>query len=477
MLTREFPKKLCIAHAVDGLRTGLSNFSGPSRVALIYSLSPEKELRVYDPQELLRGHELKLQDIFLNQKVHLQNRDLCFRDHFDWVHFHEIDLTGLLCKGGWSRDIFYQLWFTEHHPDMCSIGPTKMWLESAVTILAQDFSLSTQMTMGNSEILLQGFAVHAIRDYLLDRRNLILGPDTHLRVYPILEAVLAISKTREEGAWARGVLGFVDPEYTEVISYLVKFSPEHLPLLKNHKHARKMLSAVEGTTNVLVSDGVHLLGITDDVLPPGSLLAQFLANYGFLFLDDELVCSFGDGTFSSSTRKSKLVELEEILLEFRQTREQQDRLFKVIANLVHFAQERKFGCTLVIDFNAPPLDISGQYLEYPLDLEDNSVLSLVQALSRVDGALHIGIDLRLYAFACLLDGPRIPGEDRARGARYNSALRFTATRDNVIVVVVSSDRPVSVILGGIEISAACFWEDFVAPDSHPTLQEWLENSA
>jgi hypothetical protein len=43
-------------------------------------------------------------------------------------------------------------------------------------------------------------------------------------------------------------------------------------------------------------------------------------------------------------------------------------------------------------------------------------------------------------------------ENRARGARYNSALRFTAQYPETIVVVVSSDRPVSVFRQGKEIA-------------------------
>jgi DNA integrity scanning protein DisA with diadenylate cyclase activity len=86
------------------------------------------------------------------------------------------------------------------------------------------------------------------------------------------------------------------------------------------------------------------------------------------------------------------------------------------------------------------------------------MLKMVKSLAKVDGALHIGADQHLYGFACLLDGRSIPGEDRARGARYNSALRFTAEHANIIVVVVSSDRPVSVIHQGVDVNSFCKWD-------------------
>jgi hypothetical protein len=74
----------------------------------------------------------------------------------------------------------------------------------------------------------------------------------------------------------------------------------------------------------------------------------------------------------------------------------------------------------------------------------------------------------------LLDGRTVPGENRARGARFNSALRFTAANDDMIVIVVSSDRPVSIIQRGIELTARCEWSPLpgFAPQP-PVLEDWL----
>jgi len=73
-----------------------------------------------------------------------------------------------------------------------------------------------------------------------------------------------------------------------------------------------------------------------------------------------------------------------------------------------------------------------------------------------------------------LDGHAVSGEDRARGARFNSALRFTAEHDNLIVVVVSADRPVSVIQGGVDLTAQCEWQAFSRlVKTPPTLKDWI----
>ena len=168
------------------------------------------------------------------------------------------------------------------------------------------------------------------------------------------------------------------------------------------------------------------------------------------------------------------MQVEEILLESDLDPEVSSQLFKIVSTLVHQAQEKKQGSTFVIDLNTPPLKLSGQRFDTPLDLCQEEGLKLTSALARVDGAIHIGGDLHLHGFACLLDGQAIPGEDRSRGARFNSALRFTAAHENLVVVVISSDRPVSIMQGGVELSAQCDWRPVSGTMSGlPTLAEWV----
>ncbi len=187
------------------------------------------------------------------------------------------------------------------------------------------------------------------------------------------------------------------------------------------------------------------------------------------------MCSFVDGSFHSATRQAKLVEVEESLLESNLESATGHELFKIITRIAHTVEREKYGCTLVIDFNDTPIEIAGQKLEQALDLRKERFLKLSESLAKLDGALHIGADLKLHGFACLLDGNAIPGEDRARGARFNSALRFTAANANLIIVVVSVDRPISVIQEGVELNAQCEWKPVPGSiDPPPTLEHFLE---
>jgi hypothetical protein len=215
---------------------------------------------------------------------------------------------------------------------------------------------------------------------------------------------------------------------------------------------------VERSGRHLVSDGRSILGVCGDRLPPFSLCADFRGRQGFLKINRNKVCSFADGRFSSTTYQAKLVQLEELLLETDLDRSESYFLFKIVVSLVNHSQQRKHGCTVVIDLNRDPTPISGQTLSPPLDLRKPHTLKMAKSLAKVDGALHIGADMHLHGFACLLDGRSFPGEDLARGARYNSALRFTAEHANIIVVVVSSDRPVSVIHQGVDVHGVCAWD-------------------
>ncbi len=469
----------CIMEILDGLQEGFSHFSGPSRSAVIFALRPKDPMYICDPQHLLEGHEIKLKELYLYNEVWRQAVKIRRYRH-DIGHMipeENLQLAGLISFGGRTRSVFYQMWFTEHHPDMCSIGPSERWLEHAAWRFSNDMASDRDCYTGISGSFIKEYATHAVRDHIVDEMNLHLGWDTPIRVYPILDAVLGISKTREEGAWPRGELTFVENRIIQRMELPIQFPQSEQPRLENFKHVRKLLLAVERSTRKLISDGTYIIGIANVDHSVFSINANFRGNHGFLGINNRRICSFADGAFHSTTHRAKLVQLEECLLEFKLDSSLSNALFKIIASIVHKSETDKHGCTLVVDLNREPISISGQKLIQPLNLMHASSLSLAQSLSKLDGALHIGADLHLHGFACLLDGMSIAGEDRSRGARYNSALRFTAAHKDIIVVVVSSDRPVSVIQEGVELSAQCQYN----PVSHASftplkLEDWVRQS-
>ncbi len=466
----------CINDTIAGLREGLSRFSGQSRSALIFSVGAEDSLEICDPQNLLRGYEPKLKDIYIDN---LEWRGESYR-RYDRSLYNQIDsvenlqLDGLISYGGRSGAVYYQMWFTEHHPDICSVGPTERWLEHAVLRFSHDIANESELYTGISGSFLREYTSHAVHDYIVDCVNLKLGIDSLIHIYQVLESVLGISKTPEEGEVPHGELIFVEPRLLNQLNFIARFRDDQQPYLNHHKHIRKLLLSVERTSNKLVSDGKRIVGVSDGHLPEFCLVADFQGKLGFLRFNDELICSFEDGSFGSTTHRAKLFEVEEILLDYDIDTSARNNLFQIIAALVHNAETYAFGCTLVVDLEDTYTPLAGQILDPPIDLQQSNRLALAAGLSKTDGALHIRKDSFLHGFACLLDGLSIPGEDRARGARYNSALRFTAIRQNTIIVVVSCDKPVSVIHRGIEIRKRHIFNYSEKCSLYPErLEEWL----
>ena len=466
-------ENICLFHILDGLREGLSHFSQPSRVAVVYARGPESPPRICDPQGLLEGHEPKLQDYYLYSSKWRGNR--CGDGGLAVISQDEaaLDLSGLITLGARSRSMAYQMWFTEQHPDMCSLGPTRCWLEYAAELTSQNFETGNVMGLDTAGFMLQHCSTHAIRDYIVDERSRMGWLDTRIRVYPFLDAIIGVSSTKEEGAWPRGRMVVVEPSQLNQVRFVCRFPQHEQPKLVNIKHVRKLLQAVEDSGRVLVSDGTSALGIAVGPMPGAYLAAQFSGTHGFLWIQNQLVCSFSDGRFHSSNLKANLVQFEEQLLETDMDMETQNALFKIVTMVVNRVRDRKHGCTLVVDMAEEPMTMSGQHFEEPLDLRDSGQLKLACSLAKLDGALHIGRDLRLHGFGCLMDGRAVPGENRARGARFNSALRFTAEHDDIVVVVVSADRPVSIIKNGVELTALCHFHHICGLTRPPLLAEWV----
>lgn len=468
-------RNLCIYHIHDGLRDGLSHYSQPSRAALIYAETPSSRVRIHDPQDLLRGHEPMLEKVYLKDSGWRAPLTVSPLPPFEQRLCEALPVAGLINLGSHSRAIHHQRWFTEEHPDMCSTGPTRRWLEHTSWMLSQAFASENVLHLELAGAVLQGWGTHAVRNYIVDKRAEAMGMDTALRIYPTLDAVLGISKTLEEGAWPRGRLCFIEPSRINDVTYLARFTETERPNLSDHKHVRKLLQAVEFSPHSLISDGINIVGIGTGEYPGAYLCAEFIGNYGFLFLEQTPLCSFFEGAFHSTTRKANLVQLEEILLETSLGDVARHKLFSIVSEIVHSTQERKHGCTLVLDFNSPHIPLAGQHLEDPINLENPHLLNMAQSLAKVDGALHICGDRKLHSFGCLLDGPRVMWEDRSRGARYNSALRFTAAHEGLAVVVVSSDRPVSIIQGGVERTAVCQLPPMTGScGTPPLLEDWIK---
>lgn len=113
---------------------------------------------------------------------------------------------------------------------------------------------------------------------------------------------------------------------------------------------------------------------------------------------------------------------------------------KRIWEIIQAAQENGQGATIVVSI-APEAETArlsndGMVIE-PDYLEPETIIKL----GSVDGAVVVGPDGRCYAFGVILDGIANENGDRARGARFNSAVRYQNMEEipNSMIVVISDD--------------------------------------
>ena len=105
---------------------------------------------------------------------------------------------------------------------------------------------------------------------------------------------------------------------------------------------------------------------------------------------------------------------------------------------VQAVQESGQGAIIVVskDPEAETARLSGQGM--PID-PDYLELGAIVRLSSVDGAVILGPDGRCHAFGVILDGVANEDGDRARGSRFNSAVRYQSMETAGSMIIVISD--------------------------------------
>ena len=148
-------------------------------------------------------------------------------------------------------------------------------------------------------------------------------------------------------------------------------------------------------------------------------------------------------TYGKATIPNQLIELEE--LEDIAERTVGDTNIKLIWDIVQAAQRSGQGTTIVVSkdpqVEADRLGGEGMPIE-PDYLEPDTIVRL----GSVDGAVIIGPDGRCHAFGVILDGVASESGDRARGARFNSAVRYqNADTAGSMIIVISDDGTIDLL--------------------------------
>ncbi len=130
------------------------------------------------------------------------------------------------------------------------------------------------------------------------------------------------------------------------------------------------------------------------------------------------------------------------------------KLYKILEAITTF----EHGLIMIIsDPETTKLEskrLSTQFFSiYPFNLfkdEKHLDIDLLNSITSIDGATFIDTEGYCHSFGIILDGDSISTENPSRGARYNSSLRYIATRnEKAIAVVVSDDGMIDIIHKGI----------------------------
>lgn len=114
-----------------------------------------------------------------------------------------------------------------------------------------------------------------------------------------------------------------------------------------------------------------------------------------------------------------------------------------LGDVATWASNQRHGTTVIISTNAASESkrLSSNSGVVPFTPDEATIIGSTS----VDGALMLDMEGKCHGMGLILDGYAGEGESPSRGARYNSAVRYTRNRDDCLAVVVSVDGIVDIL--------------------------------
>ena len=240
-----------------------------------------------------------------------------------------------------------------------------------------------------------------------------------------------------ERSGAKGHLVVTDPDN---LANKLKVTIQNPVGLREARSVRKMLELTD-ETNALLTDGRAVYGLGECISAPdvARITIEGHAKWSLSVNDTKLI----KVAYEHATLPKPILDRE----LFRDVAHRKIDSVKVerIWDIFQCALDNDHGTTIVVSEDpVSEIERLGQEAmaikpEY-LDHKD------VARLGRIDGAIVLGPDGRCYAFGVILDGLATSSGDRARGARFNSSVRYQKTSAiGTLVIVISDDGTVDLI--------------------------------
>lgn len=278
---------------------------------------------------------------------------------------------------------------------------------------------------------------------LADRPALGQGTDLHLR--GLFQTCTTLASMPHEGQGAAGRIILARPSHPGLKRRLVLSSPVRL---HDAPAVRKLLVTCRQGLSLL-GDGAQLyaLGQLDT---SRSLASESLFVVGFLKHSTWELSRGIHPLMRVTYGRPRLPQasLHEGRFRFQVTRTfglMSEEEYQALLALARAASEQAKGTILLISSEArqEAERLSFQGLPLAPALLDPDTL---RAVSSMDGAVVVGTDATCFGIGAILDGISRGSGDPARGARYNSALRYVLSREKpCLAVVVSEDGRVDLL--------------------------------
>lgn len=483
----EKKKYLTAVGLIAGLNEGLSRYLRRTcRTAVIFANQSLKweEFIVCDPSKLLNGHQQPIKEFFEQpDSVKKVLEEILFGYPRTGPN-----LPGLFTCVIQDTNTGFQLWFVELPSTAYSTAPLEGWFLRASSFMDFDPpTINQSLHYGvAATMLVSTLASDAIATGLALKSEP-KNPNDYQRFSDIVSVLSNVSQTVEEGSLPIGNIIFSDGNDSSIRR--IDFKP--VAPLTRHKHVGKLLASVANSQNhALLANLSEVTALAHyDQLPAGSFLAKFARGEGELIAADKSkICSFYGGEFYGADPPSFEDVLDESALFRALGKDLRSALTKRILDIVHHAQVSHHGCSIVLDFEeCPPQLIAGHLLSEPLSLDidqstDRDYWQMMINSSAIDGALYLQITrsaVLMRGFGCILAGDATEAEDRSRGSRHNSAIRFTGSYKKALVIVVSEDGPVSVFAEGARLQAKSLPDSEAEEESAEqkskilTVADWL----
>lgn len=471
-----------VQRLLHALSQGLSQFFGDRsttskldprfRVGAVVRAKPDEPIYVYDPYDLLLDCKLDVAGGVAQAEAEMKE--------------YSASASAISAAPGRPHEPFFVKEWYITVPDVCGLvlaadsvpfvgivvespnglrsqDAVKEWIAAAGRIACERLHTGIFSYPDIASMAMRSYAMESVIGALQGLLNAV--PNNRIKAAQVVEALSELSVQMEEGERPTGTLAIVQPDDLRTLAWQMEFPEDDRPRLEETMHVAKLFLLCKGSS-ALISDGVELFGLADlEERPENAIYGDFSNGRAIISFDSRAVAVVANNAFHAPFSPQEQILRDTLATLPNRVTEQ---CINALMSLVAQARRKGHGSTIVIHRKELPEKISGHVLKKPLP-----VCELTTRMCAVDGAVILDSSLSVRAFGCLLDGMISSEENRARGSRYNSAMRYTHFHPDAVVVVVSSDGPVSVFVNGEDKTVVPPLVSKPIDMSPPTLEQFV----